>query len=469
VILVGVLAGLALPWRSTPWPGLRPPFPAYVGVALALPLGLALVADAFISWRSLFPFQSAPTAAVLAVVAFAGVGGVGLAVRRSPRLADRVDRWLAPAFFAVMVTLAAPLANSRWFRPQPVFEGLLLVLALGYGLYARRRVGRVTRSVALVPAFVLLAHVDVLLAVLQAYDWLYVLPLSLAALGLGLVAVRGEGWVTRAQVGAVLMASAFVAAWTWRVHGGVLTAWVVLALSLGTLAAAAWARAEARASGALMICGATALFLMMAETGVESFIFLIAALGGLVFLLWGRRIPLERPAVLYAAAGLAILVRMCIFFQLGDQYSINSIRTAPGFRVVESGLPLATVTALLLLKYALPWFVILGAALPSLVAAGGRVTRHAMHVVALGYVARFAVVGALVDPFHVLPNGMEGLVSVFSISWAELITFTAAASVALLAAERSLPVEFAVEASAPAPALGGTELPEVRAGAALPS
>ena len=122
----GVLGALALAWRSVPWPALRPPFVAYAGAALVLPLGLFTVASVLITWRSLIPFQSAAMAAVLAVVAFAGLGGVALAVARSPRLREGLTRWQVPAFFAVMVALAAPLANSRWFRPQPVFEGLLV-------------------------------------------------------------------------------------------------------------------------------------------------------------------------------------------------------------------------------------------------------------------------------------------------------------------------------------------------------
>ena len=96
-------------------------------------------------------------------------------------------------------------------------------------------------------------------------------------------------------------------------------------------------------------------------------------------------------------------------------------------------------------------------------------TRHAIDVLTIAYVARFAVVAALVDPFHVLPNGMEGLVSVFSISWAELITFAVAASLTVLVTHRSRPAESADTEAAPAPgpalrALPARNAPEDRLG-----
>src|SRR5205823_6546262 len=106
----------------------------------------------------------------------------------------------------------------------------------------------------------------------------------------------------------------------------------------------------------------------------------------------------------------------------------SSIRTAPGFRLVDFGLPLGTVAALLILKYALPWLVILGAALPSLIRAGRPVVCHAIDLIMLGYAARFAVVAAVIDPLRRLPNGLDGIVGMFCVTWAEFLTFTVAAA-----------------------------------------
>jgi hypothetical protein len=127
----------------------------------------------------------------------------------------------------------------------------------------------------------------------------------------------------------------------------------------------------------------------------------------------------------------AVLLRLCLYFELGDYYSLNSIRTAPGFRIVAAGLPLGTVVTLLILKYSLPWLLILASSLPSFVEAGPRTARHAIHLLALGYVARFAVIAAVIDAFRVLPNGMGGIISLFAISWAELLTLALAAAIFL--------------------------------------
>jgi hypothetical protein len=106
---------------------------------------------------------------------------------------------------------------------------------------------------------------------------------------------------------------------------------------------------------------------------------------------------------------------------------ISSIRTAPGMVLVSQGLPLATVASVLLLKYALPWLLILGAVLPSLQKVGAKAVSHVLDLLALGYVARFALVAAVIDPCRILPNGMDGIIGMFCVSWAELITFGIAA------------------------------------------
>src|SRR5439155_5251778 len=139
--------------------------------------------------------------------------------------------------------------------------------------------------------------------------------------------------------------------------------------------------------------------------------FLLAALAALAIA--RTDLQLWRPRVMYMAAGIAILLRVCLYFELGDKYNLSSIRTAPGFRLVDFGLPLGTVAGLLMLKYALPWLLILGAALPSLIRAGRDVACHAVGLIVLGYVARFAVAGAVIDPLRNLPNGLDGIVGMF--------------------------------------------------------
>ena len=70
-----------------------------------------------------------------------------------------------------------------------------------------------------------------------------------------------------------------------------------------------------------------------------------------------------------------------------------------------------------------------------LIAAGvAEADRTVVQVLALGYVARFFALAAVADPFRVLPHGMEGLVGLFAISWAELLTFGGASIVFLMLA-----------------------------------
>jgi hypothetical protein len=136
--------------------------------------------------------------------------------------------------------------------------------------------------------------------------------------------------------------------------------------------------------------------------------------------------------VIYLVAAVFILLRVCLYFELGDQYNISSIRTAPGFLLADYGLPLASVVMLLLLKYCMPWILILAMALPSLAAAGRRWTTHLFDLLVVGYVARFAAVAAVIDAFRVLPNGMDGIVGMFCVTWAELLTFGLVATFAAL-------------------------------------
>jgi hypothetical protein len=237
---------------------------------------------------------------------------------------------------------------------------------------------------------------------------------------------------------AVLLTAAFVTTWIWKLSGGgPMMAWVVLVCSLVTMCAPWWIRCDAVGAAALLIGGTGALSLMMAESAHESLVFLLVALGALVLSrLSRRRLFIGSERVLYVAAAVAVLLRLCLYFELGDYYSLSSIRTAPGFRVVAAGQPLGTVISLLVLKYSLPWLLILGAVLPSFVAAGPQTARHAVHLLALGYVARFAVIAAVIDAFRVLPNGMGGIISLFAISWAELVTLAVAAVIFLSVTDR---------------------------------
>ncbi len=85
-----------------------------------------------------------------------------------------------------------------------------------------------------------------------------------------------------------------------------------------------------------------------------------------------------------------------------------------------------------ILKYCLPWVLILAMALPSLAAADRRWTIHLFDLLVVGYVVRFAAVAAVVDPFRVLPNGMDGIVGMFCVTWAELLTFGLVATFAAI-------------------------------------
>ena len=53
----------------------------------------------------------------------------------------------------------------------------------------------------------------------------------------------------------------------------------------------------------------------------------------------------------------------------------------------------------------------------------------------VGYAVRFAAVAAVVDPFRGLPNGMDGIVGMFCVTWAELLTFGVVATLAALLVE----------------------------------
>jgi hypothetical protein len=213
----------------------------------------------------------------------------------------------------------------------------------------------------------------------------------------------------------------FVAAFAWRAAPSTFLASIVLSLFFVGLLLAMTLRDDPIAAAAALIGSSTALFLIMASDAHESLVFCVAALTALG--LSRLRVDLSRPGLIYVLAALLILLRVCLYFELGDQYNISSIRTAPGFLLADYGLPLPSVVGLLLLKYCLPWLVILAMTLRTLSEAGRPWVIHLFDLLIVGYVVRFAAVAAVVDPFRGLPNGMDGIVGMFCVTWAELLTF----------------------------------------------
>ncbi len=223
-------------------------------------------------------------------------------------------------------------------------------------------------------------------------------------------------WLARVVVVAI-----FVAAFAWRAAPSTFAASLVLSLFFVGILLAMLLRNDPIAAAAAVIGSSAALFLIMASDAHESVVFCVAALIALG--LSRVRVDLARPGLVYVLAAVLILLRVCLYFELGDQYNISSIRTAPGFLLADYGLPLPTVIGLLLLKYCLPWLVILAMTLRSLAEAERRWTIHLFDLLVVGYVVRFAAVAAVVDPFRGLPNGMDGIVGMFCVTWAELLTF----------------------------------------------
>src|SRR4029077_1849272 len=126
----------------------------YLALTLAVPASLAAAASTFVVWRSWVPYQSTPTAAVLAVVLFAALAFLGLAAHRSPRLRHQLKHRPAAAFFIAMVLLSAPLVNSVWLPPRPLYEGLLIVLWMVYVVTRRLPWTRAVPLLVVLPVFV---------------------------------------------------------------------------------------------------------------------------------------------------------------------------------------------------------------------------------------------------------------------------------------------------------------------------
>jgi len=412
VTMIGVLGAAFLVWTSTPRRAERPPALPHFVLSAAGPLLLAATATSFIWLRGAFAFRSTSIATVVVALLLAAAGIVAWILIRHPRLTANLRSWQVSLFLPVLIVLSAPLVNSHWLRPRPYFELLLLgAVALMVPLAG------ITRQWARLPVITAAVIYTPQIAV---GDWQQLL-LPLLSLAVLLMAVRNLRGSSVGILPDVVVTATFGAAWVWRSAPSTITASIVLSLFLVSVLLAIAVRRDPIATAATLIGAGTALFLIMASDAHEALVFCVAALVGLA--LSRLRVNLARPGLVYLVAAVIILLRVCLYFELGDQYNISSIRTAPGFLLADYGLPLASVVGLLLLKYALPWLLIIAMALPSLVAVDRRWTVHLFDLLVVGYVVRFAAVGAVVDPFRGLPNGMDGIVGMFCVTWAELLTF----------------------------------------------
>jgi hypothetical protein len=420
VTMIGVLGSAFLLWSSTPHPADRPAFLPHLVLSAAGPLLLAATAASFIWMRGAFAFRSTSIATVIVAALLLLAGLVTWLLLHYPRLTANLSSWQVSLFLPVLIVLSAPLVNSHWLRPRPYFEVLLLgAVALMVPLAGIT--GRWARLPAITAAVIYTPQ-------LAVGDWQRPLLPLLSLVVLAMVARNLRGTTLGIAAGVVVSAT-FAAAWVWRSMPSTAAASVVLALFFVAMVLTMALRRYPVAAAATLIGASTALFSIMASDTHEAVVFCAAAIVALV--LSRMRVNLSRPGLVYLMAAVIILLRVCLYFELGDQYNISSIRTAPGFLLADYGLPLVSVVGLLLLKYCLPWLVIIAMALPSLVAVDRRWTVHLFDLLVVGYVVRFAAVGAVIDPFRGLPNGMDGIVGMFCVTWAELLTF---GMVAVLAA-----------------------------------
>jgi hypothetical protein len=399
--------------------------------ALAVPAAFAMIAELVITWRSALPLQPDELAAIAATILAAGGVLFAIALYRSAALRAGLRRIELAFFFAAALLLLTPLLTSGWGTPERFFQILVVTLVAG-GLVAANRdyesgyaraPGWISMSLLLSAGYYgkdFSKHVP--------SEWVYLAPALAIVLAMAFWNLAGLAARRRAVATLILVVGMTATVW-WKTSDSMLAAALVLAAFAAGVAYATTIRTDPVASSGLVIGISALLAVVMASDRQETLVSLAAAVAALV--LTRHRLPLGQPRALYFAAVVALVLRVSLYFALGDQYSLSSIRTAAGFRLVESGLALPWVIAMLLLKYSIPWILILAAALPSLVAGGRTVTDHAIRLLALGYVARFVAVAAVADPFRVLPHGMEGLVSVFAISWAELLTLVAAGSLIL--------------------------------------
>jgi hypothetical protein len=327
--------------------------------------------------------------------------------------------------------LVTPLLTSGWFVPARYFQLLAVaLLTAGIVMIGRTRSGVTTSGSGWMSMSLLaVSFYGTRFMGSLSTDWPYMAPAALVMLAMAAWNLRAVPRPSQSIALGILIAGA-ACALAWRAVGGAAPAFAMLAVFAAGIAWSVALRQSPIGAAGLAIGVTTLLGLTMASDPRESIIFVVA---GIVALYLSRlEIPLHRPRALYVAALAALVLRLALYFSLGDHYNLTSIRTAPGFRLADAGLSLPLVILTLLLKYGLPWLLILAAALPSLGTGDRGLARRVVHVLALGYTARFLAVAAVADPFRVLPHGMEGLVGLFAISWAELLTFAGASLVFVL-------------------------------------
>ncbi|MEO6027441.1 MAG: alkaline phosphatase, partial [Candidatus Binatia bacterium] len=372
--------------------------------AFAVPLAFVAAATTLIAWRSALPFQPEVLAVIAATLLGVGCIVVAITLYHSATARERFERAELAVYFWASVLLATPLLTSGWFSNRHFFQ-LLAVALVGVGFIASRRMVTNPPSAAL--GWCALTLLAVGFATTRqmnalASEWPFVLPGTIAVLVLAIASLRDTPR-SSAIVGAGVLVAGAVSALVWRAVGGTMPALAMLAVFATGIAWATVIRRTPFGAAAIVVGVSTFLGLTMASDTQEAIMFLVA---GLVTLcLTQLALPLGRPRAIYFAALAALALRLALYISLGDSYSLNSIRTAPGFRLAEAGLSLPLVITTLLLKYALPWLMILAIALPALKDDDTRLGRRFVQLLALGYVARFFALAAVADPFRVLPHG----------------------------------------------------------------
>ena len=427
-----ITAGLMV-WESTPSQFVRPPLLGHLLICASVPLALMAFGTTFMAMRSRFPYPSNVIAIGLVatlLLAMAGIVVMLYCCRWS------LGRWHLSLFFCALTVVNAPLVTSAWMQDSLFSHPAALSSFFGIVLMALCSV-----AVASSPNRSATAALAGLLVVIgvelfgggltSAIDSMDLILLSLCGVlvWLGLANLRSGDSVSD-YLGRGSVVGILVAAWLHRLFAGTTPLMLVVGLFLFLMVLAYLARREGGRSATLLIFGTAGQFLPLANNDHEAMVFLASA----IVALWVSRLSfnLTRLQMLYTLAGLAILFRTFLFFALGDYYLISSIRASPGFLLMNWGFPLITAVGLLVLKYALPWFLIFAMAFNSLRQGGRSTTGYFVQLLALGYVARFVVVAAVLEPFHNLPNGMASIVGVFCISWAEFISFAIAAWVVLI-------------------------------------
>ncbi len=419
-----LLLALAGVWRAQVQGGSPTlTFPLLAGITLAPWILLLVSASFFLQLRAAghLGLASRPLALVLGLLAC----GLGILLWRLVlRTQADLEIWVPALVATATGVLTLPLLANAWVRPDALYLGGLAGLALAVLWQARQQV--ITYPLLGLALFTALLF--------PAAPELALGCASLTVLGLIYFLLRRSSPLLSGRFGLLVMV--FAAAWAWRLLGGPTFAGITLGGWLGTLIAGLRTR-EPRSASIQLIGGAAALFLVLADTPLFALAFLGAA--ALALLLVNRRPPEElRPTHLALIVLAAVLARVGLVYLLGDAYTLGNVRTGAGFRLTASGFSPVFTTLLLVIKFTLPWLLLLAALLPCLAAAGTSGPRtprpgfaslglaQTLHLLTLAYTARFAALAALVDPFRLLPNGMRGLLGVFALTLGEWICFVLA-------------------------------------------